>query len=41
LKVADNNIKKGFKGYQPSAQDIAAKKERWAKEDAEKKPSQP
>jgi hypothetical protein len=39
-KVADNSIKKGFKGYQPSAKDIAEKKEQWAKEDAEKKPSQ-
>ena len=39
-KVADKSIKKGFKSYQPSAQDIAAKKEQWAKEDAEKKPSQ-
>jgi len=41
LKDVDKNIKKGFKGYQPSAQDIAAKKEQWAKEDAEKKSAQP
>jgi hypothetical protein len=40
-KVADKSITKGFKGYQPSAQDIAAKKEQWAKEDAAKKSSQP
>jgi hypothetical protein len=39
LKVADNSIEKGFKGYQSSAQDIAAKKEQWAREDTEKKPS--
>jgi Domain of unknown function (DUF4136) len=38
-KVTDNSIKKGFKSYQPSAKDIAAKKEQWAKEDAEKKSS--
>lgn len=41
LKVVDKSIKNGFKGYQPSAQDIAAKKEEWAREDAEKKTSQP
>jgi uncharacterized protein DUF4136 len=40
-KVADNSIKKGFKGYQPSAKDVAAKKEQWAKENAQVKPSQP
>jgi hypothetical protein len=41
LKVVDKSIKKGFKKYQPSAQDIAAKKEQWAREDAENKSSQP
>lgn len=41
LKVVDKSIKKGFQGYQPSAQDIASKKEQWAREDAEKKTSQP
>lgn len=40
-KAADNNIKKGFKGYQPSAKDIAAKKAQWEKEEAAKKSSQP
>jgi len=40
-KVADKSMKKGFKDYQPSVQDIAAKKEQWAKEDAAKKSSQP
>lgn len=40
-KVADKSMRKGFKTYQPSAQDIAAKKDQWAKEDAEKKTSQP
>ncbi|MGB7438690.1 MAG: DUF4136 domain-containing protein [Candidatus Acidiferrum sp.] len=40
-RVADNSIKKAFKGYQPSAQDIAAKKQQWAKEDAARKTPQP
>lgn len=40
-KVADKNIKKGFQGYQPTAQAIAKKKQEWAKQDAEKKASQP
>jgi Domain of unknown function (DUF4136) len=41
LKLVDKSINKGFKGYQPSAKDIAAKKEQWAREDAQKKTSQP
>jgi hypothetical protein len=40
-KVADDSIKNGFKGYQPSAKAIEEKKEQWAKEDAAKKSSQP
>jgi hypothetical protein len=41
LKLVDKSINEGFKGYQPSAKDIAAKKEQWAREDAQKKTSQP
>jgi hypothetical protein len=40
-KIADGNIKKGFKRFPPSPKDIEAKKQQWAKEDAEKKLSQP
>jgi Domain of unknown function (DUF4136) len=40
-KVADKNIKKAFQSYQPSAKDIAKKKQQWAKEDAATKSSQP
>lgn len=40
-KTADNNIKDAFKRFPPSAKDIAAKKQQWAKEDAAKKPGQP
>ena len=40
-KVADDSIKKAFKGYQPSAKAVEEKKIQWAKEDAAKKSSQP
>jgi hypothetical protein len=40
-KTADNDIKKGFKNYPPSAKDIEEKKQERAKIDAAKKPSQP
>ena len=40
-KVADDSIKKGFKGYQPSAKAVEEKKMEWAKEDAAKKSAQP
>jgi hypothetical protein len=40
-KIADSNIKNGFKRFPPSPKDIKAKKQQWAKEDAAKKPSQP
>src|ERR1700739_3854349 len=40
-KIADSNIKKGFKRFPPSQKDIEAKKEQWAKEDVAKKSSQP
>jgi hypothetical protein len=39
-KIADGNIKNGFKRFPPSPKDIEAKKQQWAKEDAAK-PSQP
>jgi hypothetical protein len=39
-KIADNNIKNGFKRFPPSPKDIEAKKLQWAKEDAAKKSSQ-
>jgi hypothetical protein len=38
-KTADNDIKKGFKNYPPSAKDIEEKKQERAKIDAAKKPS--
>jgi uncharacterized protein DUF4136 len=40
-RIADSNIKKGFKRFPPSPKDIEAKKQQWAKEDAAKKSSQP
>jgi hypothetical protein len=40
-KAADNNIKDAFKRFPPSAKDIAAKKQQWAKEDATKKSGKP
>jgi hypothetical protein len=40
-KVADSNIKNGFKRYPPSPKDIEEKKQQWAKEDSAKKSSQP
>lgn len=40
-KAADNNIKKAFKSYQPSAKAIEEKKQQWAKEDAADKAAQP
>jgi Domain of unknown function (DUF4136) len=40
-KIADSNIKNGFKRFPPSPKDIEAKKQQWAKEDAAKKSSQP
>jgi Domain of unknown function (DUF4136) len=40
-KIADSNIKNGFKRFPPSPKDIKAKKQQWAKEDAAKKSSQP
>ena len=40
-KIADNNIKNGFKRFPPSPKDIEAKIQQWAKEDAAKKSSQP
>jgi Domain of unknown function (DUF4136) len=40
-KIADGNIKNGFKRFPPSPKDIQAKKQQWAKEDAAKKSSQP
>jgi hypothetical protein len=40
-KTADSNIKRAFKRYPPSAKEIEAKKQQWAKEDAAKKPSHP
>ena len=40
-KIADGNIKNGFKRFPPSPRDIQAKKQQWAKEDAAKKSSQP
>jgi len=40
-KIADGNIKNGFKPFPPSPKDIETKKQQWAKEDAAKKPSQP
>jgi uncharacterized protein DUF4136 len=40
-KTADSNIKNAFKSYPPSAKEVEAKKQQWAKEDAAKKPSQP
>jgi hypothetical protein len=36
-KIADSNIKKGFKRFPPSPKDIEAKKQQWGKEDAAKK----
>ncbi len=38
-KTADGNIKNAFKSYPPSAKEVEAKKQQWAKEDAAKKPS--
>lgn len=40
-KTTDNNIKKAFKSYQPSAKAIEEKKQQWAKEDAANKVAQP
>jgi hypothetical protein len=40
-KTADNNIKKAFKSYPPTAKAVEEKKQQWAKVDAAKKPSQP
>jgi uncharacterized protein DUF4136 len=40
-KIADRNIKNGFKRFPPSPKNIEAKKRQWAKEDATKKSSQP
>ena len=40
-KTADNNIKKAFKSFPPSAKDIEEKKTERAKIDSEKKPAQP
>lgn len=40
-KSVDSSIKKGFKAYQPSPEAIEAKKQQWAKEDADKKSSEP
>ena len=40
-KIADSNIKNGFKHFPPSPKDIEAKKRQWAKEDAAKRFSQP
>jgi Domain of unknown function (DUF4136) len=40
-KTVDSNIKKAFKSYPPSQEDIEKKKQQWATEDAAKKSSQP
>jgi hypothetical protein len=40
-KTADSNIKNAFKSYPPSPKAIEAKKQQWAKEDADKEPSKP
>jgi len=40
-KTADNNIKKGFKSYPPTAKAVEEKKAEWAKIDITKNPAQP